>query len=161
MSIKNVLVPVDYSECSRAALTGAVAFAQAFGASIDVVHVWDRPQYVPDTVVVHGAGGGTRSLIDMIRENAELEMETFLGEVKVPANVPLTHRLLSGEPTSTLLRELKERPYDLVVVGTHGRTGLTHLLLGSVAEKLVRLSPVPVLTVPGEGRRSASARPNG
>jgi nucleotide-binding universal stress UspA family protein len=160
MTIKSILVPVDYSEYSRTALSGAAAFAEAFGASIDVVHVWDRPQYVSETVVVHGAGGETRSLIDMIRENAELEMETFLSGVKVPANVRLSHRLLSGEPTSTLLREIKERGYDLVVVGTHGRTGFSHLLLGSVAEKLVRLSPVPVLTVPTR-REHSDVHPSG
>jgi nucleotide-binding universal stress UspA family protein len=56
--------------------------------------------------------------------------------------------LLSGEPVTTLLEELRSRDYDLVVVGTHGRTGLTHVLVGSVAERLVRLSPVPVLSVP-------------
>lgn len=150
MSIKKILVPVDYSEYSRAALSRAVIFAEAFGASIDVVHVWDRPQYVSDTVVVRSAGGGSHSLIDMIRENAEAEMDAFLSGMKIPASVPFTHRLLSGEPTSTILHELKEQGYDLVVVGTHGRTGLTHLLLGSVAEKLVRLSPVPVMTIPRE-----------
>ena len=155
MSIKKILVPVDYSEYSLAALTRAVIFAEAFGASIDVVHVWDRPQYVSDTIMVRNASGETRSLLEMIRENADREMDEFLSGVKVPANVPLTHRLLSGEPTSTLLRELKEHKHDLVVVGTHGRTGLTHILLGSVAERLVRLSPVPVLTVPrGSGGQS-------
>jgi nucleotide-binding universal stress UspA family protein len=56
--------------------------------------------------------------------------------------------LLSGNPAATILAELDAAHHDLLVVGTHGRTGLRHLLLGSVAEKLVRLSPVPVLTVP-------------
>lgn len=148
MSPKKILVPVDYSECSQAALAAAMVFAESFGASVDVVHVWDRPTYVSDTVMVTSAGGAKRSLIDMIRENAEQEMNDFIGAAKIPTSVPLTHRLLSGEPASTLLRELQRREHDLVVVGTHGRTGFAHVLLGSVAERLVRLSPVPVLTVP-------------
>ena len=148
MSPKKILVPVDYSECSQAALAQAVAFALTSGASVDVVHVWDRPQYVSDTVMVTTAEGSKRSLVEMIRENAEQEMSTFLKTAKVPPTVPLTHRLLSGEPVTTLLKELRSRDHDLVVVGTHGRTGLTHVLLGSVAERLVRLSPVPVLSVP-------------
>ncbi|MEO6599994.1 MAG: universal stress protein, partial [Polyangiaceae bacterium] len=61
-------------------------------------------------------------------------------------------RLISGEPASALLSELKKGEHDLVIVSTHGRTGFAHLLLGSIAEKLVRMSPVPVLTVPSPGR---------
>jgi nucleotide-binding universal stress UspA family protein len=148
MSTKKILVPVDYSECSQAALAQAVAFALTSGASIDVVHVWDRPTYVSDTVMVTNTDGSKRSLVEMVRENAEQEMSAFLKAAKVPTEVPLTHRLLSGEPVTTLLEELRSRDYDLVVVGTHGRTGLTHVLVGSVAERLVRLSPVPVLSVP-------------
>jgi universal stress protein A len=154
MSLKRILVPVDYSECSQAALARAVAFAEASGASIDVVHVWDRPMYVSDTVMVTNTAGAKRSLVEMIRENAEQEMRAFMSAAKIPPTVPLTHRLLSGEPVSTLLKELRGGEHDLVVVGTHGRTGLTHVLLGSVAEKLVRLSPVPVLTVPPPSQTS-------
>lgn len=146
--MKKILVPVDYSACSQAALATAIVFAEALGASVDIVHVWDRPLYVGDTVTVTTATGDKRTLVDMIRENAEQEMKDFLGAAKVSTSVPLTHRLLSGEPVSTLLRELQRREHDLVVLGTNGRTGLVHVLLGSVAERLVRLSPVPVLAVP-------------
>jgi len=148
MNIKKILVPVDYSDCSQAALEAAMGLAAKFGATVDVVHVWDRPPYVSDTVVVRSAGGEKRSLVDMIRENAQREMDEFVNAEKPPSGVSLTERLLSGEPASKLLEELGKREHDLVVVGTHGRTGLTHVLLGSVAERLVRLSPVPVLTVP-------------
>jgi nucleotide-binding universal stress UspA family protein len=67
--------------------------------------------------------------------------------------VKVSHRLCSGDPAGTVLAELKTGAFDLIVLGTHGRTGLMHMLLGSVAEKLVRLSPVPVLAVPPVGRR--------
>jgi nucleotide-binding universal stress UspA family protein len=86
-----------------------------------------------------------------VRENAEREMSAFLGAHRdrlAPGEGLPVHRLLSGKPASTLLGELEQGKHDLVVLGTRGRTGFKHLLLGSVAEKLVRFSPVPVLTVP-------------
>lgn len=152
MDIKRIVVPVDYSEHARATLEYAAVLAERFGASVDVVHVWDRPSYVPDTTVVGKPGEPTKSLADLIRENAEHEMDEFLKRAKLPAGVTVSHHLESGEPASTIIKVLKTKGGDLVVMGTHGRTGVKHLLLGSVAEKLVRLSPIPVLTVPPEGR---------
>jgi len=73
-----------------------------------------------------------------------------LSTTDLPAGTKLVGHLLTGDPASALLHELKREKRDMVVVGTHGRTGLAHVLLGSVAEKLVRLSAVPVLTVPDD-----------
>lgn len=148
MTVSRILVPVDYSENSKAAVAYAGYVAQRLGAALDVIHVWDRPSYVSDTVVVGKPGQPPRSLADMIRENAENEMNEFLQGCAVPEGVAVTHHLESGEPASTILKVAGKSGADLVVVGTHGRTGVRHLLLGSVAEKLVRLAPVPVLTVP-------------
>jgi nucleotide-binding universal stress UspA family protein len=151
-SIRRILAPVDYSEGSRQALEYAINLASSFDAKLDVVHVWDRPIYVSEDVIVHARDVTQRSLGDLIRENAEQQMKDFLALFSI--NKPQEkrqfppHRLLSGEPASTLLRELEKGEYDLLVLGTHGRTGLKHFLLGSIAEKLVRSSPVPVITVP-------------
>jgi nucleotide-binding universal stress UspA family protein len=147
MPIHTILVPVDYSEHSKRALLYAAALAEKFGASLDVVHVWDRPSYVPEGLTV-GPPETARSLADMIRENAEREMQDFLREANVPVSVRCDHRLVSGDPAHAIVDSIATSRPDLVVVGTHGRTGVRHLLLGSVAEKLVRLSPVPVLTIP-------------
>lgn len=155
MAIARILMPVDYSDASREAVEFAAYLAQHLGAALDVVHVWDRPAYVADTVVVAPGGGKPRSLADMIRENAEIEMKEFLGSCPIPAGVKVTSHLESGEPASTILRVAETAGADLVVVGTHGRTGVRHLLLGSIAEKLVRLSPVPVLTVPPPEQRAS------
>ena len=149
MNIQAILVPVDYSACSAAAVRFAVELASKLGAELDIVHVWDRPAYVSDSLKV-GHGEGARSLVELIRENAEAEMAQFLAKLGLPATLKLSTRLLSGNPAATVLKTLQERKHQLLVVGTHGRTGLRHMLLGSVAEKLVRLSPVPVLTVPPE-----------
>lgn len=144
---RRILVPVDYSEGSAAALAYAAALAEKLGAALDVVHVWDRPAYVSETVLV-GPPDQKRPLSELIRENAAAEMKSFIARAAIPARVSLETRLLSGNPSATILNELRAGGHELLVVGTHGRTGLRHLLLGSVAEKLVRLSPVPVLTVP-------------
>jgi len=97
---------------------------------------------------VQRPGEAHKPIGELIRENAQRDMTEFLSTVTIPEGVSMQSRLLSGEPSATLVEELKKGQHDLVVLGTHGRTGFAHLLLGSVAERLVRLSPVPVLTVP-------------
>ena len=153
MTTRKILVPVDYSEGSRDALRFAARVARGNTAVLDVIHVWDRPAYVPEGVAVHHPDGETRSLVEMIRENAEREMDEFVAGAELPSDLGVERRVLSGNPASRILSELSSGIYELVVVGTHGRTGFRHLLLGSVAETLVRRSPVPVLTVPHASRR--------
>lgn len=147
MAFTRILVPVDYSDHSLKALGFAAEIASQSGATLDIVHVWDRPTYVSDGVLV-GHGKDQRPLGDLIRENAEKEMQEFLGKLALPAGLSVRQRLISGDPAGALLKEMEDEKYDLVVVGRHGRTGLAHFLLGSVAEKLVRHAPVAVLTVP-------------
>lgn len=153
MAIRRILVPIDYSENSKAALAYGAELALSFGAALDIVHVWDRPTYVSDAVMVQRPGEAHKPIGELIRENAQKDMNEFMATVTLPSGVPTQSRLLSGEPASTLVAELKKGEHDLVVLSTHGRTGIAHLLLGSIAEKLVRMSPVPVLTVPLAGRR--------
>ena len=154
MSIQRILVPVDYSSCSRSALGFAAELAQRFGATLDVVHVWDRPSYVTNAVMGSHEPISGRSLITLIEQNAERDFGEFLASADVPGGTP-AGRLLSGDPASAILHDLKASKPDLLVVGTHGRTGLSHVLLGSVAEKLVRLAAVPVVTVPDKAAQIA------
>jgi nucleotide-binding universal stress UspA family protein len=152
MGIRRIMVPIDYSQNSQIALSYASELATSFGASLDIVHVWDRPTYVTDAVMVQRPGEAHKPIGELIRENAQKDMNEYLASVTLPSGVSAESRLLSGEPAAALLGELKKGEHDLVVLSTHGRTGFAHLLLGSIAEKLVRLSPVPVLTVPVPGR---------
>ena len=152
MGIRRIMIPIDYSDNSKAALAYGAEFALGFGASLDIVHVWDRPTYLTDAVMVQRPGEAHKPIGELIRENAERDMGEFLGQITLPSGLATSSRLLSGEPASALVAELKKGQHDLVILSTHGRTGLSHLLLGSIAEKLVRLSPVPVLTVPIAGR---------
>lgn len=150
MKLKRILVPVDYSACSAGALQLAAALAATLDTAVEVVHVWDRPSYVSNAVMTTTEPVSGKSLIRMIEQNAQNDLNEFLASVKLPSGVVSTSRLISGDPASTLLQTIQEGDYDLVVMGTHGRTGLSRVLLGSVAEKLVRMSRVPVLTVPDE-----------
>jgi nucleotide-binding universal stress UspA family protein len=152
MGIRRIMIPIDYSENSKVALAYGAELALGFGASVDIVHVWDRPTYVTDAVMVQRPGEAHKPLGELIRENAQHDMTEFLSQVSLPAALSTSSRLVPGEPASALLAELNKGEHDLVVLSTHGRTGFAHLLLGSIAEKLVRLSPVPVLTVPVPGR---------
>ena len=152
MGIRRIMIPIDYSENSKVALTYGADFALGFGASLDIVHVWDRPTYLTDAVMVQRPGQAHQPIGELIRENAQHDMDEFLNQFTLPSGLQSSSRLLAGEPASALLAELKKGEHDLVILSTHGRTGFAHLLLGSIAEKLVRMSPVPVLTVPIPGR---------
>jgi universal stress protein A len=152
MGIRRIMIPIDYSENSKSALAYGAEFALGFGAELDLVHVWDRPTYLTDAVMVQRPGEAHKPIGELIRENAEHDMQEFLSGITLPSELTVKSRLLAGEPASALLAELKKGEHDLVILSTHGRTGLSHLLLGSIAEKLVRLSPVPILTVPNSQR---------
>ncbi|HXK17649.1 MAG TPA: universal stress protein [Polyangiaceae bacterium] len=144
MAFRSILVPVDYSEPSRRALELALSLDDS--ALVTVVHAWDRPAYVGEELVAH-PDGSRRSLSELIRENAEREMTDFLARANTGGK-SFKHHLITGDPVSAIIAEAGKPGYDVLVVGTNGRTGMTKLLLGSVTEKLIRLSPIPVLTVP-------------
>lgn len=147
MQLRRLLVPVDYSEHAERVLAHAGELAASLGAEVHALHVWECMPNAPSTLTVQ-TPEGPRKLGDLVRETAERDMIEFLAKVNVPAGVTLTHSLASGEPTKALLEAAARPDVDMIVMGTHGRTGLKHAVLGSVAEKLVRLSPKPVLVVP-------------
>ena len=146
MKLTRIMVPVDYSEQSRRALEYAAELALAFSATLDVVHCFDRPSYVSDDVFIERAGK-RRPLVEVLREDAEREMAQFLEGSKLPGGIQVDRHLVGGDPTSVVCQRLGEG-YDLVVIGASGKSGVRQFLLGSMAARLVRLSPVPVLTVP-------------
>jgi nucleotide-binding universal stress UspA family protein len=139
--IQRILVPVDFSEQSKQALDYAMFVAQRFEAQIDVLHVWKISEYAGDAMVVLTRSEPELTLSTYLRGQADQQLTNFMH------GLPHSKRLLEeGDPASVVARVAQEGGYDLVVMGTHGRTGLSHLMMGSVAEKVVRLSPCPVLT---------------
>lgn len=143
---KKILVPTDFSECAANALTHALELAGALGASVTLLHVYEPPTYVGD-VVVQMPGQEGLTVSEYIRTEARHEMERFIKQAKVPAGVQLEHRLEPGHHATALHKIAQDETFDLIVMGTHGRSGLAHAILGSVAEKLIRIAEIPVMVV--------------
>jgi nucleotide-binding universal stress UspA family protein len=145
-TIRNILVPVDFSPSSKLALDYALMFAERYSATVRIFHAWEIPAYVrPDLTVWSGELSST--LADSVKLAAERAMNEFVNDAKVAGRKDVTTEIVEGLPYATILSALEGGTYDLVIMGTHGRTGLSHLVLGSVAERVVRHSRQPVLTV--------------
>jgi nucleotide-binding universal stress UspA family protein len=144
-TITRILVPTDFSEMSDAALEWAKTIAATMGASLHLLHVFEDP-------FVAGAFGADAyvpmapSTRAALLEDARARLATRLtpGE---RARFRATTEIVTGLSAQTIVDYAAEQKIDLIVMGTHGRTGVAHLLLGSVAEKVVRIAPCPVLTV--------------
>jgi universal stress protein A len=145
-SIRQILVPVDFSEPSRAALDYAAELARPFAASIDILHVFEVPAFLPQGTLVQTAPLDI-SLVDLVRKNAEDALAAFAAEAGTRGISIRASRADLGSPAHTITELAKSGGYDLIVLGTHGRTGLSRALIGSVAERVVRHAPCPVLTV--------------
>ena len=144
LSIKSVLVPTDFSDASETALTYGRGLAEAFGASLHLVHVME------DLLAHAWAAEVYVAAVPNLREEIERESQQRLSAMLPEADrerLRAEIALLSGNPFIEIIRYAKAHDIDLIVMGTHGRGPIAHMLLGSVAEKVVRKSPCPVLTV--------------
>jgi len=138
LALHTILHPTDFSKHSRCAFGLACALARDYGARLIALHVLVPPP------VAYGDGVVVAADPEPLRATAQ----EHLGELEIPgANVRAERRLEEGDPATVILRVAKEVHADLLVMGTHGRTGLGRLLMGSVAEEVVRRAPCPVLTV--------------
>ena len=143
-SFKTIVCPVDLSASSRNALSTAIALAKRFEGALTLVHVWQPPLYgIPEApiageVIQEMSDAAARSLADW---EASARSE----------GVTVASRLLAGDPANEISAVALACGADLIVMGTHGRTGLKHVLLGSVAEKVVRHAPCDVLVVRDPG----------
>lgn len=136
-TIRTILVPTDFSDSAAAAYQFARALARDHGARLLLVHVKPAP------AIVYGAG-----VVPPEPEDYEAQLAARLRSWQpVDPQVPTDYRVLEGDAAPELLDLAEQVKADLIVMGTHGRTGLTRLLMGSVAEQLVRRAPCPVLTL--------------
>lgn len=139
---KRILVPVDFSPASDVALEYALDLAERLGAQVDVVHAYQLPVYaLPDGGVMVGPEFVTR-----LTESSQQSLDELVARHE-SRGLTLHKHLVDGPAHLEIERLAKSLPADLVVMGTHGRTGVKHFLLGSVAERVVRICPVPVITV--------------
>lgn len=145
-AFNKILVPVDFSECSSAALKQALMLRETLGARVEVVHSFDVPTFIPPHVVVM-MGEVDATLSEHAERHANEQLREFLDRQGVPADSQVTSKVLLGPPAPTILEAAEEGHFDLIVMGTHGRTGLPRLFMGSTAEKVLRHAHCPVLTV--------------
>ena len=138
MNAKKILFPTDLSPASQHALTWATSLARDCGATLVIVHVEEPPT----------AYGGGELYAGAEQAMNRADLQKALTEIAPcdPA-VPCVHKLLVGDPAGMIVETAESEKVDLVVMGTHGRTGLKRLLMGSVAEAVVRRARCPVLTV--------------
>ena len=139
IALKNILVPHDFSDTSEAAMQYAFELARTFGAKLQVVHVSEKARFEMSTEFPLGLD---LSLEDAIRERLLKIMATDAHRELQPS-----FQVLSGSPHVEIVRYAKDHAIDLIVMGTHGRGVVAHAVMGSVAEKVVRHAPCPVLNV--------------
>lgn len=136
MQAKKILFPSDFSHAGDAALEMATALARDTGATLLILHVEEPPP-------AYGGGELYYGVPDPVTEDLRKMLQAIR---PADSRVPVQRRLVTGEPASTIAKVAEEEDVDLIVMGTHGRTGLSRLLMGSVAEAVVRRARCPVLT---------------
>ena len=142
ISLKNVLFATDFSQASEAALPYAAAINRRYGSQLHVVHTVSPASYLIPSAP--GVPSTVESMHDAVLANARQRMETLASQL-TPA--PYHTYIREGEVWEGLSEMIRTHEIDLLVVGTHGRTGLEKLVLGSIAEEILRQAPCPVLTV--------------
>jgi nucleotide-binding universal stress UspA family protein len=145
-NIRKIVCPVDFSPCADHALAYAQDLAKQFDAELSVVHAYEDPTAYVTPVPMSGYVGPGAELLLELRKQLELRLEKCRAEVD-KAGVKVRAELLEGTPYRVVLDWAKEYKPDMIVIGTHGHTGLTHALLGSVTERIVRMAECPVLTI--------------
>lgn len=152
MSFQRILVPVDFSDAALAAVDLARDLALLSGGRVHLLHVGMFPHFASVELSMLGAAGPT--LLTMSEEVAERIEERLqeLGRERLGEALPWSVTLREGYAPEEILDEVEQEGCDLVVMGTHGRTGLERVLLGSVADRVVRACTVPVMVTHGGAR---------
>ena len=142
-TVRRVLTPIDFSDASETALRHAKEIALTHGAEIDLLHVVDKPMF-PSAYGVDSAEVSTEELLDKAEQGLGDLAQNLIGHEHAMV------KAVAGHPVEEILNYAEENEVDLLVIATHGRTGFNRLLIGSVAERVVRQSPIPVFLVKPE-----------
>jgi universal stress protein A len=149
MTWKTILVPHDFSSPANHATALARDEAKLHGGTVILLHVVELPmQLTPDTALLPDQAGAPISVRDYAVKAAEQHLDDIAARLAKDGVKPAVFVRI-GKPAEEILAFAEEKKVDLIVMGTHGRTGLAHLLAGSVTERVVRTSKWPVLTAPG------------
>ena len=145
VEFRRILCPVDFSDASRHAVDHAVAIAGWYGSHVTALHVLQTPPAFEPPILFAERGGVKNLSAD--RELVLRRLNDWM-QPAASAMVQWDARIDDGVPAECVLQYARVLPADLVVIGSHGRSGFLHLVLGSVAEKVLRQASCPVLTVP-------------
>ena len=146
---QKILVPLDFSEYTDEILNVAVQIAQKFGSTIHFLHVIPNMDYFTPYESFMSAGNLVNIQREIEREVGK-DMEAVAKKIQ---DIPVTKAIHTGVAVLEIVDYVRTERIDLVVMGTHGRGGLEHILIGSVAEKVIRKSPCPVLTIRPAGKQ--------
>ena len=149
MSTKTILFPTDFSTASDAALCHAEALARQSDGKLLILHVEEPPL----------AYGGGELYYGLPEPSSERILQMLEDVHPSDSAVPFVHRLVMGDPAAEIVNVAKAEQAELVVMGTHGRTGVSRLLMGSVAESVVRHAPCPVLIYRERAEKLAAKEP--
>lgn len=139
INIKKILCPTDFSPSSEYAMQYALSIAERHGATVELLHITEPSTYANDALQED----------DKLSETFKEHLYNRLHDISLSADstVPIKTNVITGIAYAEIVNRAKTWPADLIVIGTHGRTGMKHMLIGSVAEKIIRISSCPVCTV--------------
>lgn len=142
-NIKKILVPIDFSDYSKSALRYAVSFAKLFNSEMVLIYVVEPIIYPPDFSMGQIAIPSVNTEWDKTA-NEQLEK---LSKSEIPGNIKVKTLVKTGKPFVEIIETAADENTDLIIIATHGHSGVEHILFGSTAEKVVRKAPCPVLTL--------------
>lgn len=143
-NIKKILLPTDFSKISLSAAEYALALAEQYSAKIHLLHVLDK---TPPILAIRSLDLSKEKIIDSIEKDAKMSLQECLVKIKHTKDIEILPVIRKGVDYEEIIKYAKEKKIDVIVIATHGRTGILHTLLGSVAEKVVRYAKTPVLVI--------------
>ncbi len=143
LNIKKILVPIDFSDYSKSALKYAVNFARYFNADLFLVYVVEPVIYPPD----FSMGQIAFPTADLEMDRRAVDELNKLAKNEIPSDLNVKTIVKTGKPFLEIIETASEEDADLIIIATHGHSGVEHILFGSTAEKVVRKAPCPVLTL--------------
>ncbi len=144
MTTQHILVPIDFGDCTHGLVEQASSLARSLDARLTLLHVTDPPEGLGG--LEFDADGEQRTSQELLDQEAQDRLRGYAALAQ-QAGVSVTTRVVHGEAAERILLGVRQFDADMLVMGTHGRRGLARLVLGSVAETVLRESPIPVVTV--------------
>jgi len=140
--IKNILLPTDFSKTSFTAAEYAVELANQYKAKLHVLNVLEKE---PPILAIRSLDLSKEKIVESIYNDAKLQLDECVKKIKKLGSVEIISDIRKGIDYEQIIKYSKDKKIDVIVIATHGRTGILHTLLGSVAEKVIRYSKIPVL----------------